>query len=76
MADTKIPEFDTKEDAFAWLRDIVDDPCIDNFRFAFDDDLVAINAYDEAHYNGCCGSADRRVIVAGRLAQVGCNYGH
>ena len=76
MANTPIPEFNTKEEAFAWLRDKIDDPCMDNFRFAFEDDQEASNAYCEAHENGCCGSADYTVIVAGRQAQVGCNYGH
>jgi hypothetical protein len=74
MADTNIPSFETKEEALSWLRDEIDDPCMDNFRFAFDDEPQG--EYMDAQYHGCCGSADRQVIVAGRSAQVGCNYGH
>ena len=70
------PTFKTKEDAYVWLDDQVDDPCIDNYRFAFKDDEAMMKIYDEQAEGGCCGIADYNVIVDGREATVGCNYGH
>lgn len=72
----KIPEFETLDDAQEWLVDTVDDPCIDNFRFAYLDDEKQIDAYAQIKEGGCCGFFDKDVIVDKRLAQIGCNYGH
>lgn len=63
-------------DAFEWMDEQVDDPCIDNRRFAFSDDSEEVGKYERLLDNGCCGFFDRRVKVAGRLASIGCNYGH
>lgn len=73
---TEIPTFKTVEAAYVWLDDTIDDPCIDNYRFAFKDDAAAMARYEDRKSEGCCGFADRDVIVDGREALVGCNYGH
>ena len=44
--------------------------------FAYNDDKKAIATYNEIQNRGCCGSFDREVRIAGRLATIGCNYGH
>lgn len=54
----------------------VDDPYTDNIRFAFCDDPTAMEEYDEAKRNGCCGFFDKDIFVDGREAVIGCNYGH
>lgn len=69
-------EFDTYEDAEEWMKDEVDDLCIDGFRFAYQDDPEAVYLYEEIRDNGCCGFFDEDIIVSGKLAQIGCNYGH
>jgi len=68
--------FNTKEAAIAWVVDHVDDACVDNERFAFVDDEQAMIDYDAKKEDGCCGSFDGPVRVGGKLAVVGCNYGH
>jgi hypothetical protein len=74
---SKTEKFSSPEEAEEWfLREVVDDPCVDNNRFAFKDDAEAMAEYEEAVQSGCCGSCDIDVEVAGRLATVGCNYGH
>ena len=73
------PAFDTQDQALAWLlgrHEAEGEFCIDNERFAFIDDEVAMAAYEAQTATGCCGSDDVRVVVAGRPAMVGCNYGH
>lgn len=69
-------EFRTREDAEAWMTLQVDNDCVDNERFAFLDDVEAMKKYQEAEENGCCGFFDEEVLVGGRKAMVGCNYGH
>jgi hypothetical protein len=69
-------EFDTVEEAEEWMENEVDDPCVDNYRFAYVDDDVAMQIYSELAGEGCCGSFDEEIIVGGRAAMVGCNYGH
>ena len=71
-----IPSFDTKAEAFDWLTEMVDDSCIDNHRFAYYDDTLAMRLFNQAADEGCCGSCERDVYVAGHLARIGCNYGH
>lgn len=50
--------------------------CVDNYRFAFLDDAVMCAEYEEIECSGCCGSMNLFVIVDGREALIGCNYGH
>ena len=69
-------EFASKEDAEAWMLAEVDDPYTDNVRFAFLDDAEALRAYGDASAEGCCGFFDAEVLVAGRPAKIGCNFGH
>lgn len=73
-----IPTFDSIEEASAWMYDekLVNESCIDNYRFAFHDDPIAMEKYDEKSNQGCCGFFDETVCIAGRLAYIGCNYGH
>jgi len=71
------PEFQTEADAWDWLAVQVEmEDCVDNHRFAFEDDDAAMVTYNQAAWDGCCGSCDYDIIVAGRLACIGCNYGH
>jgi hypothetical protein len=71
-----LPTFDTVEDAQAWMMEQVDDPCVDNDRFAFEDDAEACQVYADQVMRGCCGSFDEVVLVSGKRANIGCNYGH
>ena len=68
--------FETREEAESWMAEEVDDPCVDNHRFAFLDDAEAMSEYEAQRDGGCCGFFDREVTVAGRKAMIGCNYGH
>jgi hypothetical protein len=70
------PVFLTQSDAVDWMEDKVDDPYTDNQRFAYDNDAEAMKDYRRQQSRGCCGFFDEEVIVAGRLAHIGCNYGH
>ena len=70
------PTFATEQDAFAWMRAEVDDPCVDNERLAYHDDADARRDYANQVNTGCCGFFDRAVVIAGRAADIGCNYGH
>ena len=69
-------EFDTEKQAIAWVIEDVDDPCVDNERFAFCYDTKAMKEYTRLMEEGCCGAADVKVLVGGVTAMVGCNYGH
>ncbi len=69
-------EFATPEEAFEWLNREIDDPCVDNMRFAYVDDPAAVAKYQAAQEDGCCGFADYTVSIDGRQAWIGCNYGH
>lgn len=71
-----VPEFATLGDAFEWMEEKVDDPCVDNYRFAYNDDKEDIGKYNRLQNQGCCGFFDREVKIAGRLGTIGCNYGH
>ena len=71
-----VPEFQDMGQAAHWMYDKLDEDCTDNFRFAFIGDKPEIQKYNEQQNNGCCGFFDREVKVGGRLATIGCNYGH
>ena len=73
-----LPVFATYEYAVAWMEqpEQAGDPCMDNYRFAYDDDATALAEYDRLRSNGCCAFFDEDIIVAGRLAHIGCNFGH
>jgi hypothetical protein len=59
-----------------WMLEQVDDSCVDNYRFAYLDDPLQMQAYGLAQESGCCGFFDEEVIVNERRATIGCNYGH
>lgn len=69
-------KFDTESDAAESMYECVNDECVDNYRFAFEDDETAMVDYDRRRDSGCCGSFDEEVVVNGRNAVIGCNYGH
>lgn len=71
-----IQKFDTEQDAFDWMHEKVNDGCIDNNRLAYTDDEDAVILYDKATDHGCCGFFDTLVIINGRDAMIGCNFGH
>ncbi len=71
-----LKQFETYEDAEEWMKEEVDDLCIDNFRFAYQNDSEALYLYEELRDEGCCGFFDEEITVSGKLAQIGCNYGH
>ena len=71
------PTFNSEDEAFDWMYDCVkDEDCVDNFRFAYKDDPAQVEMYEEIYRSGCCGNFDVTVIINGRMAMVGCNYGH
>lgn len=69
-------DFNSYEAALKRMLEEVDDPCVDNIRFAWLDDTEACQKYAEAKQDGCCGSFDREISINGREANIGCNYGH
>lgn len=71
-----IPEFATEADAREWMEGEVGDPYIDNYRIAYEDDPKSKISYELAVHKGCCGFFDRDVVIGGRKATIGCNYGH
>lgn len=78
-AATNVPSFATEDEAFAWMYQNLEDEderCIDNGRFAFVDDDAAMTEFDRRANDGCCGSCEYTIVVDGRLAVIGCNYGH
>jgi hypothetical protein len=71
------PKFATEAEAAEYMYLLLDEEeCIDNYRFAFRDDDDAMVLYNSLAGGGCCGSSDFDVIVDGKLAAIGCNYGH
>lgn len=76
MTTKSLPTFTSKQDAYEWMDEQVDDPYQDNYRFAFHDDECEMANYDHKQSTGCCGFFDSEIIVDGRKAWIGCNYGH
>lgn len=76
MSQQVLPTFATREEAEEWMEREVDDPCVDCERFAYVDDPVAFVEYYHIQEQGCCGFFDADIIVGGRRAMLGCNYGH
>lgn len=71
-----VASFNSQAEAIEYIASVADDPCTDNYRFTFDDDSKGIGLYEDQKAHGCCGFLDVSVVVAGRSAMVGCNYGH
>jgi hypothetical protein len=80
--DPPIPTFATEAEAMEWMYETLEaeehgrDPHPDNERIGYLDDPDSMNWYRRAEANGCCGSAEYEVVIAGRRAMVGCNFGH
>lgn len=72
----QLAHFNSEAGATSWMYAEIDDDCIDNYRFAFEDDAEAVTKYEQARDEGCCGRFDQDIYVAGRKAMIGCNYGH
>jgi hypothetical protein len=72
----QIPFFTSEQEAADWMEYEVNDPCVDNYRFAYMDDDEAVYKYEEQEEQGCCGSFNTVVCINGRDAYIGCNYGH
>ena len=69
--------FTSIERAFAWLEKTNRDNCYDQHRIVYADELNSNGKeYYEIYQKGCCGSDDTTVIINGRLAFIGCNFGH
>lgn len=71
----KIQDFPSKEEAFQHIHEI-DLEYADNFRFGWRDHTGSMAEYENKRDRGCCGSIDVEVTINGRLAMIGCNYGH
>ncbi len=74
-----IISFPTPKAALAWFAEYARTEGLeyaDNFRFGFRDNAGSMRSYDKLRLRGCCGEDEADVMVAGRQAIVGCNYGH
>jgi hypothetical protein len=67
--------FETEAQAWDWLYERADNDCVDNTRLAYAD-RAQVRAYNAQASEGCCGCIDKKVMIAGRLAWIGCNFGH
>jgi hypothetical protein len=54
----------------------VGDEGVDNIRFAYASNTRAVCHYWKCQAEGCCGFFDEVIRVCGRIAYIGCNYGH
>ncbi len=74
-----LEKFDTEKDAIADMYQKLNDDnewCNDNDRIGYYDDEKSMQAYKNIKSKGCCGFRDYDVIIAGRKAIIGCNFGH
>lgn len=71
-------KFNSEKEASEWMFNeaVVDEDCVDNYRFAYEDDSASVTVYEQIMSEGCCGFFDKLIMVAGRLATIGCNFGH
>ena len=78
MKHSKMETVNTEAEAWKWVYEKVDDPFVDNYRLEYLDvnPRAAWAAYDAIRDSGCCGSFDAKVIIGGREAMIGCNFGH
>ena len=74
--DGDVAEYQSFAKAQEAMLKTVDDPYVDNERFAYLDDIPALELYQAKQEAGCCGFHDQRITVNGRMAIIGCNYGH
>lgn len=69
-------EFTSNRQAINWMDEQVDCPFMDNIRVGYYDDPASMAEYEQRESQGCCGFFSKQVIIAGRKAIIGCNYGH
>ena len=69
--------FDNEKEARAWFDDVMLNlEYADNFRFAYMDDPAEMAEFERRAHEGCCGIEELEVMIGGRRAIFGCNYGH
>lgn len=68
--------FNSREDAIEWMLKEVRDHCVDNYRFAAEDNSEEVAKYIDRQDRGCCGSFDSVVLINNVRTMIGCNYGH
>lgn len=71
---TKTKPFPSEKEAWEWLESH-NLECSDNYRLGYYGE-DSMDEYESALKTGCCGYFDRQVIIDGRIAIIGCNYGH
>lgn len=68
--------FSSIEEAFEWMEDEIDDPCIDSHRVYKWGDAEAENTYNAILEGGCCGFFDFDFMIGDDTYSMGCNFGH
>ena len=68
--------FNSKEEAIEWMLQAVNDPCVDNYRLATEDNSEEVAKYNDRQNHGCCGFFDEIVLINNVRTMIGCNYGH
>ena len=68
--------FATEKEAEYAMFEYLDEDCSDNYRFSFVDDEEGLLRYEMIRVSGCCGSYNAKIIVGGKPAIIGCNFGH
>lgn len=73
-------DFESKDSAREWMESQINDNC-NNHRFTFLNPETMEELEEEEDYNkradsGCCATFDGIIRVNGRVARIGCNYGH
>lgn len=78
LDETQRLEFASEKEAEDWMyeQELNGEEFFSDHRFAFVDDNAQMAKYQEIQEGGCCGSFDQEIIVDGRLATIGCNFGH
>lgn len=68
--------FNSREEATKWMLKSVRDLCVDNYRFADENNPQEVAKYNDRQERGCCGSFDEVVLINNVRTMIGCNYGH
>ena len=71
----ELKSFSSESEAWKYMYNQGYD-CMDNERFAFLDEPKQVELYEKWQSQGCCGFHDETILVNGKLAKIGCNYGH
>lgn len=54
----------------------INDPCVDNWRYARADNADEVAAFEDAERDGCCGFFNTEIECDGTTIMLGFNYGH